>query len=480
MTLETSTLQRAGTVVLAVSTLASLLFLRSPEPRHLGYPLSFWLKQLDEPEAIRHPDTRFAVEALNSAVLSVLSRSLVAREGLIHSAWRTIRQVFPNSSPFPHSVDERRRDAAQAAEHLGNLAAPLANDLVQAFRLASEHDTRIAVARALTRIGAPAIPCLIPLCIDPNAATRARSIELLDILIARHGIVGISAPDFATVLSTQLSVGETNVILAATSVLHLLANDAGVAIPALLTNLEHPVPGVRAASARTLGRTGSHALTCVPALMRRLKDADPEVQAAAASALGSFIHDAAPAVPDLTDATRSAKAPVALAAIQALGKIGPAAEAAVPQLVTILALRDTAPVIRLSTVTALGRIARRPDLAVHPTAGALRDPDEYVRIGASRALAAFGPSAAPAVPALVAALSDQSESIRVSAAEALGSIGPAARSAIPSLQAARNNNQSVMNPPVLAAVARIEGYLPAGPDHGEFSPSRSFPDKSPP
>ena len=114
--------------------------------------------------------------------------------------------------------------------------------------------------------------------------------------------------------------------------------------------LEAPDPGVRALSARGLGRKGLDSPEAVAALQARSGDPDPRVRTAAAAALGEIASPAS--VRALGSFVRDADLGVRLAAFGAL------AESALGEGATAAArgLADPRAEVRAAAVRALGRI----------------------------------------------------------------------------------------------------------------------------
>ncbi|MGE3313088.1 MAG: HEAT repeat domain-containing protein [Limisphaerales bacterium] len=439
------------------------------------------MAQLDKSADSRHPATLEALTSLGARAAPELRRRLIARNTPTHQILNRIVGLGPNGDRPRNRLEERRRSAAEAVEVLGFDASQLAPELAQGFRLASDPDTREAIRRAWVRLGAGSLPSILVLALDPDPGIRARSIPTLVRLLSDPAIqLPFARSDLAVLLASQLVAPEVPVVLGATHVLDCLAKDAESARPALTRNLSHPDPAIRVATAAALGRIGPGPSPddATRALARGLGDPVDDVQAASARALAAWGAAAAGAVPDLVHSLAGSADPGSLAAIHALGRIGPEAGAAVPDLAKWLVRGTDRPIFRSSAATALGRIARDPDIAVPALVRGLEDSDEEVRQCAIRAIARFGPRAAPAVEALRRALVDSAESVRILAAESLAAIGPEARGAIPSLLAARNNNPSVMSGPVGMAVARIESSLTETPgpipDESEASPWEPF------
>jgi HEAT repeat protein len=472
MALETSILRRTFAGFLAISLLAVIGSGRKLEPKHPGTRGAFAWSELDERPDERHTQALPAFAAWHHAALPEIGRRLMAREGAGHQLLQNLKRFAPRLASLGSDVETRRLQAARFAQLMGERAFLLIPELIQATRTTRRSETREVLAKIWMNMGSNSIPSLALLALDVDPAIRAEALQILGTLLPATDCAESTRVDLAVLVTGQLSAVEIPVVLAATRALSAMTHTASPAVPMLLQHLGHGSSVVRVAAASALGRIANRDSACVVPLTRLLADGSDDVRSAAASALAQFGRLAGPAVPQLLRTWHTGPIEVALPAVQALGRIGPEAASAVPDLALVLGQAGGSAVIRSSAAAALGRIARHPDLAVPALTEATRDADPGVRESALRALAAFGADAGPAVPALIAALADGSESTRILAAEALGRIGPGARSALPFLEAARNNNQSVMSGPVLAAVACIES---SGVDqrtvaHGESSP----------
>jgi HEAT repeat protein len=472
MTLETSTLRRTVFGFLAVSVFGWLVAWRDPEPLHLGLPLHFWLGQFETAPDSRHPATDSAMMALSESLWPELRQRLTARERFTHRVLLQLQRMIPLVAAPASPIETRRRLAIQIAKNLSPQLTPILPELVQAFRLTRDQETRNTIGRSWIELGAQALPSLSVLVLDPDPIVRAEAIHILGSVLVYTPPVEPVFSHLAVILASTLLADEDAVVLATLRALPYLGAHATPMTPVLIERLAHRTPEIRVEAASTLGPIARKNDRCVVPLARCLTDPVPEVRAAAASALGQMGPLAAPGIPQLANAMEEGPASVTVAALHALGRIGPEARPSIPRLAALLHPGTNASIVRSSAATALGRISQCPERAVPALLQAMDDPDENVQQSAIRALAAFGPHAKTTVPALIRALAHASESIRILATEALGSIGPGARPAIPFLHAARNNNQSVMTGPVLAAVARIDVMEATSPEvgFGETSP----------
>ena len=194
------------------------------------------------------------------------------------------------------------------------------------------------------------------------------------------------------------------------------------AIPALILAIDDVDSGVRAASAKALGKMGAAAKA---ALVRRLKDdkvsrSEGSVWVAASQALGSIGADAAP---QLIEALNPASPRQFVGAAVALHDIRSAARDAVPVLKR--ALEHDHPRIRKASIFALGGIGPEAKIAVPALTKMLKHEDFHTQSYACRALGEIGPAAKSAADELIRLTKEGVASVRCHAVTAIGNIGPA-------------------------------------------------------
>lgn len=243
-------------------------------------------------------------------------------------------------------------------------------------------------------------------------------------------------------------------------------------------------PNTRKQAAIALGKIGPEAESGVPALIDVVKDlateryakknglvlaeeAEREVHLEIIKALAA-IGDGA--VPALRSALKSGDGWFRVTMITVLAQMGPKAKPAVPDLITLLQQKGdpTARVLRgpggvdverAAAITALATIGPLAEDAVPLLVETLRkDPDLMLRQGAAMSLGKIARKPDLAVPALALALKERDLEMRKIAAESLGNFGPAAKEALPSLREILNDFQVWgIHGEVQAALAKIEG-----------------------
>lgn len=439
---------------------------RSDQPRLAGRPISFWISQLDHPKEARHIEVNAVLASRPDLSLPELRQLLGAKDGAIRRTLLRIREAHPSFPLRLISADIPRAGAAEVLLGFQDRARPATADLVEALRLSRRPATIEAVQDTLVQLRTTKPGDLLPLLHEPSSELRERGIHALGLMHSLRPFSFTERRAVADVTSRQLADPDCDLVMAATRLLLAMGPGFEESLPGLINNLRRPEAGIRQASAEALGALGSvSAGVCVAALEDHIQDPVTEVRVAVITALGRFGSNAIPVVSALATMSTAAEVRVAVASANSLARIGKGADAAVPSL--IAGLEQPRPILRAASAAALGRIGAEPERAVPALGRLLQDDDPYVRQNAVRSLAAFGPDALPAMSALIGALRDPLESVRVEAASALGQLGSGARAAIPYLQSARNNNQSVMTRPVLAAIRAIEGHPPervaAGP-----------------
>jgi uncharacterized protein (TIGR02996 family) len=413
-----------------------------------------------------------------------------------------------------------RRTASKVLGAMGAKGSVL-DELVERFKSADPRE-RAEVIEGLTQLGtAEVIPHLDTALDDPDAAVRTDAVRALGRLklavaapplcramrsrdasvraaaAAQFGGYGRNVPFTPEVIGalTTLLGDRANVVRAnAADALWGAGAQGRSAVPALLKNLDHDVPDVRAHAARALGAVSRTDPAVVSALTALVADPDLAVAASAVDALAAqgtlpdpvvaplfaFIRRARadegseyrvgnaygafgllaappPAVIDelrraLTPPLAHNRADLSWDAARALLALGPVAAPAVPDLLT--AVRE-------------GRLGEPAAAALLKIGGAGVDglialfdsKEEDVRERALNLLWHVGPSGLPLVPAILRYVRRTRDDWRRSVAlRGIQSIGPTATSAIPTLLecAADSGSQTAYT-----AVAALRGFGPA-------------------
>jgi len=268
---------------------------------------------------------------------------------------------------------------------------------------------------------------------DSNREVRIEAVKELR-------IIGIGDAHALEPLCAALADDDLRVARdASNAVIHL----GQVAVPKLLSMLEHEKAGARSAAACALGRIGGEEV--VEPLIGALRDKDSSVIQHAAIGLGR-IGDRR-AVEPLMAALKHKESSVRRLAATALGEIGDAAAA--PLLTR--ALNDRDPDVRWAAKSALERVRPpRTGSNVQEFIRHLRSEYESQREEATVELGALGDP--EAIYSLIALFDDEYVSIRGTAASAVARIGP---QAIEPLRQAYNTRNANVRRSVAEALGKI-------------------------
>ena len=262
---------RLPAIIVGVLCLGVGLYLQRPRPREYdGKPVSDWLQDLDKDKsADTQSRAREAFRKMGTNALSELLETLRSR-----GAGARQKQVATASQ---QTLIHQAR-ALKAFEAIGPQAIPALAPLLPS-------ETGLAAARALSHVGAAAVPVLIHALTNSTARVK-QTVEL-----------GLDA------------AGE-----------HALA-----LVPVLVHNLKDADSLVRAHAAIALGRINQDPAMAVPALAESLRDPDEEVRLFAAEALGEFGPRAAAALPTLLQVSHDSDNRVYRAIFTSVKRIDPEA-----------------------------------------------------------------------------------------------------------------------------------------------------------
>lgn len=187
-------------------------------------------------------------------------------------------------------------------------------------------------------------------------------------------------------------------------------------------------------SALAFSSSAQDAAVAVQALIEDFRSDDRVVRRKASLALSQMGPQAAPAVPDLIRGLEDRDDQVWFNSITALAYIGPAAKEAVPSL--IRGLRGDGRYRSQRSYRAAFALGKIGKPALPALREALSDSDSSIRAGAAKALGWLQADAAPALPQLIGRFADESSSVQDAAAETVGRIGqPAVQPLIKALAA---------------------------------------------
>ncbi|QEH37032.1 putative lyase [Aquisphaera giovannonii] len=325
-------------------------------------------------------------EQLVPAVLAAIRER---PEGLSDLAVEILSRSGPRA--VPAAIDllgdrgtGRVRLGAKVILQLGREAASASTALLEACRGAGR-ELRLEIAQALEATSPSSLPLIIAALRDRDPKVRgtaARAVAfmsfrgapampaLLDALIDPGTCDDPALPDH------RMSVNNFEDPEIGFGYHAALVSIGPEAQKALISRLDSPRPGERAAAVRAIGAFGQAAGPAVPKLVGFL--ARPGLRAQAAEALGRIGYPAHGTVPMLVTSLKMKDPELRFRAAQALGQMGlantPAAKEAIRGLNA--AAKDPEPRIRLAAASSLAQISQSQFAEMIPL---LRDPDAKVR-----------------------------------------------------------------------------------------------------
>ena len=379
--------------------------------------------------AILAPDCgRNLLTAARAALVALL---FAAPAVAIAAAVPTTR-VAPNAGV----VRPVTRQTTAGSADTGAVQIERATRAVSVTPPAGESATPEPIAPTQARGRDTAVPALLSVMNDENAAVRLAAIEALgqqgdpraiDALLqalrndtdarvreaAAEALGNIDSPRAVQGLAAALA-SEKVAAVRAKIAWSLGEIDDPRALDALAGAVRDPEVQVRREAVWALGELETPA--AVPMVIPALRDSDVETRKRAAEALGNL--ESPDAITALGAATKDADAEVRKQAVEALGDIGD--KRALPVLTA--AMTDAEVEVRREAVSAIGDLE---DLESAPPVllAALKDEDREVRKAAAEALGQIEDEAA--VPALVPLTRDTNADVKRAAVEALANIGGA-------------------------------------------------------
>jgi HEAT repeat protein/beta-lactamase regulating signal transducer with metallopeptidase domain len=365
---------------------------------------------------------------LTAARTALIALSFAAPAAAIAAAVPATR-VAPNGVVPPAESADTGAVQAEPADRASRVAPP-------AKQSATSEAEAPAQAQAQSRGGDTAVPALLSVVNDENAAVRLAAVQALGQLSDPRAIDALvqavrNDADARVREAAAEALGEIDSPRAVPGLIAALASEkvAAVrakvawalgeiddprAVEALGAAVRDPEVQVRREVVWALGELEAPA--AVPMLIPALRDSDVETRKRAAEALGQL--ESADAIDALSAATKDGNAEVRQEAVEALGEIGD--RRALPALNA--AVGDAEVEVRRQAVSAVGNLE---DLESVPPAllTALRDQDREVRKAAAEALGQLEDEAA--VPALIPLTRDANGEVKRAAVEALASIGGA-------------------------------------------------------
>lgn len=358
---------------------------------------------------------------------------------------------------------DSRRNAALTLARIGPAAAEAVPDLLKMLADKDFDGTAQSAAAALARIGGPAVPGLIEIARDREAAGRGWAMVAL-------GGVGPAAKDAVPVLTAVLAEKDSWVKADAVTALGRIGSAAESALPQLVAQLHLVDAGLSMRVEAALVRIGRpaipHLLAAIaedgglfhqePAcrvlaklvgpdddrlvypLMRMLRYDHPNVRSNAARALTAIGPKAAAARGLLRRQMADTNPILACAAARALIAVAPEDRADAVKVLTKTLQNGYDQDARRFAVRLLGSAAGPDEIALIREA-ARKDGHGFVRVQAALALIEAAPAEAGQVTdALVEGLSYPDAFDRTALIRAAGRAGPPAAAAVPALVRARD------------------------------------------
>ncbi len=352
-------------------------------------------------------------------------------------AWQVLERLGPRaSSATPtliHILRDRDADSDDRSRAVGVLGqiGPAAGDafglLLEIAERDQDAELRLACLNAMCLVGGTSPDKqsrLVRLLLNEDEEGQLR-VAAAAVLVQQPSPPQVVLP---ALIGLAQHPDNWNVCAAAAEALGKLGPDAGDAILALMTLLDHEVTDVRLAAITACGAIGSAALDAVPSLVRRIQlDEETSVTESAARALIKIDPNAVNTLLTGLNGDGSTREHT----LQALSAMGPAGRTAVPHLLKMLADPELSD-LHLGIVHVLRSIGPDAAAAISPLESLLAASGQPVEVRVEAALA-LGAIGLESVPSLFAALRDQEPAVRVAAAQSLAMQNIRERTAIPGL-----------------------------------------------
>ena len=423
-------------------------------------------------QALERARARRAVPALEARLFDRAAKVQVAAAGALLAIGAPKRAAgrLAHVLNAPGVAMEDKSQAAYLLRQYPNAARPALAALVRIALMPEEHlyfphektdgreHVREWAEKAINRVGAPAVPFILPFVRrrpprDNDAAEElhGKAIELLCDL-------GRAASSAYADLVPFLKSDDTNTRMTiARCLVDLGVSPRRVAprVLALLSDPERAVVRDVVAAAKQLGPAAAPAL---PRLRQLARDKEDSIRLGAIDTLGNIGAPARSARPELEAALADTKAEAQVAAALALVKIRIDPAARLRHLLDLLASRDAhAKATRASEVAAwrLGELASHPEgkEVLSALVAAFDTAPLEIHDGLAHAVAAFGPAAAGS--ALAPLTRDIERGFNKETIAALVAFGPKSLPAVPTLvQALADASKSNSVPAALIAIGR--------------------------
>jgi HEAT repeat protein len=422
-------------------------------------------------QALERAKARPAVPALEARLFDRASKVQVAAAGALLAIGAPKRAVgrLAHVLNAPGVTMEDKAQAAFLLREYNKVARPALAALVRTALMPQEYlfgpektdgreHVREWAEQAIDRVGAPAVPFILPF-------VRRRPRKDDDVAEELHGKaielvcdLGRAASSAYAALVPFLKSDDVNTRATVARCLVDLGVSPRLVAPRVLPLLSDPESAVvrdLVAAAKQLGPAAAPAL---PRLLQLARDKDDSIRIGAIDTLGNIGPPARRAQPELEASLADAKAEVRVAAALALVKIRIDPAARLRLLLDLLASRDAqAKATKASEAAAwrLGELASYPEgkEVLRALVAAFDTAPPEIHGGLAHAVAAFGPAAADS--ALAPLTRDIERGFNKEAVAALVAFGPKVLPAVPALvQALSGGNGSVSASAALIATAR--------------------------
>ncbi len=434
------------------------------EPAFSGRPLSLWVKDLSDPDAlVREEAVEVLADAGPAARKAAAALEKMTREGperLRLRAALALGRVAGNNGPAvellaqslrKNTTAEARTQALLDLQHVSADAAPAVPAVLECVD-AAEPAVRAHAAGTLRAIGQPALPAVLDALGHKDVRQRRRAVLALPVLshLARDKApllkAGLGDEDLAVragcarvlwefadtskpvvdVLAEAVANGQPELrrdtLTAVTAILDP-ARTAAIR-PIVERAFKDPDPALRVRAAGVLARLDGKPEALLPVFVEGLRHRDADVRTQALLGLNLLGPRAAPAVPALIEQLRATQG-YDFPLTQALARIGPAAAG---PLVDLITSPKTDPALMQAATNVLNQMGPVAGPKVLPV---LNHDNPQVRRIACQIVGNAATAAEKAVPRLTERLADSDAGVRLQALAALARFGPAARDAVP-------------------------------------------------
>jgi HEAT repeat protein len=422
-------------------------------------------------QALERAKARPAVPALEARLFDRAPKVQVAAAGALLAIGAPKRAVgrLAHVLNAPGVAMEDKSQAAFLLREYNKVARPALAALVRTALMPQQHllgpektdgreHVREWAEQAIDRVGAPAVPFILPFVRRRPPRDNDAAEELQGKAIELVCGLGRAASGAYAALVPFLKSDDANTRATVANCLVGLGVSASLVAPRVLPLLSDPSSAVVREVVVAAKQLGPAAAPALPRLRRLARDKDDFLRLGAIDTLGTIGPPARQARPEIEASLADAKAEVRVAAALALVKIRIDPAATLRHLLDLLASREApAKATKASEVVAwrLGELASYPEgkEVLRALVAAFDTAPPEIHGGLAHSVAAFGPAAAGS--ALAPLTKDIERGYNKEAVAALVAFGPKSLPAVPALvRALSDANGSVSVPTALIAIAR--------------------------